>query len=226
MKNNIILGLMTLLMCSCAEQITTTRDAQYPKMYEEKPLSIVVMPPINQTNHVEAKDFFYTTLYAPLCEKGYYVYSPMMTMEMFQAESAYDAEMFIENDLSQFRNVLGADAAMFTIIKSWKRNNLRGKLTVGVEYILRSTKTGETLYQREGLVKVDRSVSGSGGGLLGALVDMAATAASTAATDNVVAGRACTVFVLSDMPEGKYGTMYDKDQKQPAGKSYIKATVK
>ncbi len=226
MKKNIILGLMTLLMCSCAEQITTTRDAQYPKMYEEKPLSIVVMPPINQTNHVEAKDFFYTTLYAPLCEKGYYVYSPMMTMEMFQAESAYDAEMFIENDLSQFRNVLGADAAMFTIIKSWKRNNLGGKLTVGVEYILRSTKTGETLYQREGLVKVDRSVSGSGGGLLGALVDMAATAASTAATDNVVAGRACTVFVLSDMPEGKYGTMYDKDQKQPAGKNYIKATVK
>ena len=226
MKKYIILGLMTLLMCSCAEQITTTRDTQYPKMYEEKPLSIVIMPPINQTNHVEAKDFFYTTLYAPLCEKGYYVYSPMMTMEMFQAESAYDAEMFIENDLSQFRNVLGADAAMFTIIKSWKRNNLGGKLTVGVEYILRSTKTGETLYQREGLVKVDRSVSGSGGGLLGTLVDMAATAASTAATDNVVAGRACTVFVLSDMPEGKYGTMYDKDQKQPAGKNYIKATVK
>ena len=225
MKKNIILGLMTLLICSCAQQITT-RDAQYPKMYEEKPLSIVVMPPINQTNHVEAKDFFYTTLYAPLCEKGYYVYSPMMTMELFQTESAYDAEMFIENDLSQFRNVLGADAAMFTIIKSWKRSNIGGTLTVGVEYILRSTKTGETLYQREGLVKVDKSVSGSGGGLLGALVDLAATAVSTAATDNVVAGRACTMFVLSDMPEGKYGTMYDKDQKQPAGKSYIKATVK
>lgn len=225
MKKNIILGLISLLMCSCAEQITT-RDAQYPKMYEEKPLSIVVMPPINQTNHVEAKDYFYTTLYAPLCEKGYYVYSPMMTMEMFQSESAYDAEMFIENDLSQFRNVLGADAAMFTIIKSWKRNNLGGTLTVGVEYILRSTKTGETIYQREGLVKVDKSVSGSGGGWIGALVDLAATAASTASTDNVVAGRACTMFVLSDMPEGKYGTMFDKDQKQPAGKSYIKATVK
>jgi hypothetical protein len=195
-------------------------------MYEERPLAIVVMPPINQTNHVEAKDFFYTTLYAPICEKGYYVYSPMLTMEMFQSESAYDSEQFIEGNLSQFRNVLGADAAMFTIIKSWKRNNLGGKLTVGVEYILRSTKTGETLYQREGLIKVDRSVSGSGGGWLGALVDLAATAASTAATDNVVAGRACTVYVLSDMPEGKYSPMYDKDQNQPAGKNNVKATVK
>ena len=215
---------MTLLMLSCAEQIT--RVAQYPKMYEEKPLTIAVMPPINQTQHVEAKDFFYTTLYAPLCEKGYYVYSPMMTMEMFQSESAYDAEQFIEADLSQFRNVLGADAAMFTIIKSWKRNNVGGKLTAGVEYILRSTKTGETLYKREGLIKVDTSVSSGGGGLFGALVDLAATAISTAATDKVVAGRKCTVFVLSDMPEGKYGTKYDQDQKMPAGKSYIKATVK
>jgi hypothetical protein len=184
------------------------------------------MPPINQTNLVEAKDYFYTTLYAPLCEKGYYVYSPMMTMEMFQAESAYDAEMFIESDLSQFRNVLGADAAMFTIIKSWKRNNVGGKITAGVEYILRSTKTGETLYKREGLISVDTSVSGGGGGLFGALVNIAATTIATAATDKVVAGRECTAFVLSDMPEGKYGTMYDKDQNSPAGESYVKATVR
>ena len=205
MKKHVLLGMVALLMSSCAQQVTT-RLAQYPKMYEEKPLSIVVMPPINQTNFVEAKDYFYTTLYAPLCEKGYYVYSPMMTMEMFQAESAYDAEQFIEADLSQFRNVLGADAAMFTIIKSWSRNKIGGTLTAGVAYILRSTKTGETLYQREGLISVDTSINTGAGGWIGALADLAATAVATAATDKVVAGRKCTVYVLSDMPEGKYGT--------------------
>lgn len=226
MKNYFILGLVALLMSSCGAVQQVTRSTQYPKMYEEKPLSIAIMPPINQTNHVEAKDYFYTTLYAPLCEKGYYVYSPMMTMEMFQSESAYDAEQFIEADLSQFRNVLGADAAMFTIIKSWKRNKVGGKLTCGVEYILRSTKTGETLYKREGLISVDTSVSSGSGGLFGALIDLAATAINTAATDKVVAGRRCTVYVLSDLPEGKYSTMYEKDQQLPAGKSYIEATVK
>lgn len=224
MKNYIILGIMATLMVSCSHKIT--RGEQYPKLYEEDPLTIVVMPPINQTNHAEAKDYFYTTLYAPLCEKGYYVYSPMLTMELFQTESAYDAELFLEKDLSQFRAVLGADAAMFTIIKSWKRNNLGGKLTAGVEYILRSTKTGETLYKREGLIKVDTSVGGNGGGLLGLAVKLAATAISTATTDKVVAGRRCTAFVLSDIPEGKYGAMYGKDKKLEAGKSYIKATVK
>lgn len=224
MKKYIILGLVTLLMSSCAEQIT--RLAQYPKMYEERPLTIAVMPPINQTNFVEAKDYFYTTLYTPLCEKGYYVYSPMMTMEMFQSESAYDAEMFIDADLSQFRNVLGADAAMFTIIKTWKRDKVGGKITAGVEYVLRSTKTGETLYKREGLINVDTSVNTNSKGLFGALIDLAATAVATAATDKVVAGRLCTVYVLSDMPEGKYGAKFDQDQKMPAGKSYVTATVR
>ena len=223
MKKVIIFGLVALIMSSCAQQIT--RGEQYPKMYEEKPLSIVVMPPINQTQHVEAKDYFYTTLYTPLCEKGYYVYSPMLTMELFQTESAYDAELFFEGDLSQFRNVLGADAAMFTIIKSWKRNNIGGSLTAGVEYVLRSTITGETLYKREGLINVDTSVNGGSSGI-GALVGLIATAVNTAATDKVVAGRKCTAFVLSDMPVGKYDKMYDQDQKQPAGKSYVKATVK
>jgi hypothetical protein len=225
MKKYIILGLMAAIISSCSQKVTS-RLEQYPKMYEEKPVAIAVMPPINQTNHVEAKDYFYTTLYSPLCEKGYYVYSPLMTMEMFQTESAYDAEQFLEADLSQFRNVLGADAAMFTIIKSWSRNKIGGSLTAGVEYILRSTKTGETLYRREGLISVDTSVNSGGSGLFGALVNLAATAISTAATDKVVAGRYCTVYVLSDMPEGKYGTMYDKDQGQPAGKSYIKGTVR
>ena len=223
MKKYIIFGLVALIMSSCAQQIT--RVEQYPKMYEEKPLSIVVMPPINQTQHVEAKDYFYTTLYTPLCEKGYYVYSPMLTMELFQTESAYDAELFFEGDLSQFRNVLGADAAMFTIIKSWKRNNIGGSLTAGVEYVLRSTITGETLYKREGLINVDTSINGGSSGI-GALVGLIATAVNTAATDKVVAGRKCTAFVLSDMPVGKYDKMYDQDQKQPAGKSYVKATVK
>ncbi len=224
MKRLLILALTALLLTSCAERIT--RAEQYPKMYEEKPLAIAVMPPINQTSHVEAKDYFYTTLYAPLCEKGYYVYSPMMTMEMFQAESAYDAEMFIEGDLSQFRNILGADAAMFTIIKSWSRSNIGGSLTAGVEYILRSTKTGEILYRREGLISVDTSVYTNSKGLFGALVDLAATAVKTAATDKVVAGRWCTEIVLRDMPEGRYSPLFDKDHNLPAGKAYINETVK
>lgn len=215
--------LSALVVSSCTTSKTLSQ--QYPKMYEEKPLTIAIMPPINQTTHAEAKDFFYTTMYMPLCEKGYYVYSPYLTMEMFQQESAYDAEMFLEADLTPFRNVLGADAAMFTIIKNWQRVNISGKLTVQIEYVLRSTKTGETLYNREGQITVDTSIN-SGVGGFGALVDLVATAVNTAMTDKVVAGRKCNVFVLSDMPAGKYSPLYEQDMNNPAGKKFIKAVVK
>lgn len=218
MKKIIILALIAISLASCSS--TKTMGEQYPAMYEEKPLTIAIMPPINQTTHAEAKDYFYTTMYLPLCEKGYYVYSPYLTMEMFQQESAYDAEMFLDKDLSTFRNVLGADAVMFTIVKDWRRNNVGGKLRVDVEYRLRSTKTGQTLYNREGVISVDTSVSG--GGLMGLI----ATAISTATTDKVIAGRKCNAYVLSDLPAGKYSKFHEVDSKNPAGKPLVKATVK
>ena len=221
MKKIIALAWVLVSMVSCTTTVKTLSE-QYPKMYEEKPLSIAIMPPINKTTHVEAKDYFYTTLYLPLCERGYYVYSPYLTMEMFQQESAYDAEMFIEGNLTPFKNVLGADAVMFTIVKDWRRNNVGGRLDVNIEYLLRSTKTGETLYQKEGDITVDTSVGGSGGGLLGLI----ATAVNTAVTDKVVAGRKCNAYVLTDLPAGKYSSLFGKDGENPAGKRVMKAVVK
>lgn len=222
MKKAMILAAVLVTLASCSTP--KTLGELYPAMYEEKPLAIAIMPPINRTTHVEAKDYFYTTLYLPLCEKGYYVYSPYLTMEMFQQESAYDAELFLEADLSKFRTVLGADAAMFTIIKEWRRNNILGVLSVDIEYILRSTKTGLTLYHKEGEVSVDTSVSDDNGGLsfIGQLIS---TAINTAATDKIVAGRKCNAVVLSDMPAGKYSPLHGKDSGTPGTKSVIKATV-
>ena len=225
MKNTILMALVAIVLASCSTT-TKTLIEQYPAMYDEKPLAIAVMPPINRTTHVEAKDYFYTTMYMPLCEKGYYVFSPNLTMEMFQQESAYDAERFLEADLTQFRNVLGADAVMFTIIKDWRRNNLGGSLSVDVEYRLRSTKSGQTLYLREGKIDVDTRIGNNGGGAFGSLLSVVATAVNTATTDKVVAGRKCNAFVLSDLPAGMYSPLFGKDSNSPAGNSFIKATVK
>lgn len=68
MKKIILFALVAITLASCSTP--KTMGEQYPAMYEEKPMSIAIMPPINQTTHAEAKDFFYTTLYLPLCEKG------------------------------------------------------------------------------------------------------------------------------------------------------------
>ena len=48
----IIMAVVSLASCSTP----TTLSQQYPGMYEEKPLSIAIMPPINQTTHAEGAD--------------------------------------------------------------------------------------------------------------------------------------------------------------------------
>lgn len=223
MKKQFIIISAAMLLVSCSA--SNTRLSMYPKMYEEKPTTIVIMPPINQTNTVEAKEYFYTTMYIPLCEKGYYVFSPYLTMEMLQSESAYDSELFLEADLTTFRDALGADAAMFTIIKSWKKNAFVGSITVGIEYVLRSTITGETLFQREGLISVSTQVNSGSGTLIGLAIDRIATAINTAATEKVVAGRVCNAYVLTDLPVGKYDANYGLDGNVKVGDSYIKGTA-
>lgn len=219
------LVMMVLLFSSCAE--TVTREARYPGMYAERPVSIAIMPPINQTQFVEAKEYFYTTLYQPLCEKGYYVFSPQLTMQMFQSESAYDAELFLNADISRFGKVLGADALIFTVIKEWRKNAVAGTITVDIQYIIRSTKTNEILYQREGKLTLDTSVQGNSSGALGLLLDMAATAVNTAVTDKIVVGRKCNAYVLSDLPVGKYNEMlYGKDGTMASGSPVFTGTIR
>ena len=207
---------LALTFVSCGSS-NITRGSNYPKMYEEKPVSILIMPPINNTLHVEAKEYFYSSLAQPFCEKGYYVVSPFLAFDFLKEESAYDSELFLENNLSQFKTVFGVDAVLFTIITDWSKSALMGNVSVGIEYVLKSTVTNDVLFRRQGNVSVNTSISGGGGGLIGFAVDLAATAINTALTDKIIAARKCNTYVLSDLPEGVYSTMYGKDGNMAAG---------
>jgi len=215
----IIFGLVCIFVfASCAQNIT--RGTQYAKMYQEKPTTILVMPPINNTNFVDAKEYFYTSLSYPLCEKGYYVVSPFLAMDVFQSESAYDSEMFINNSLSKFGEVFGADAALFTIIKDWSKSSVGNTITINIEYILKSTKTGEILFNRKGILSVNCAVSGGT-----SLFDLAANIINTAVTDKIVAARRCNAYVLYDLPEGKYSPSFGKDMNATVGAMEFKGVV-
>ncbi|MDR1155092.1 MAG: DUF799 domain-containing protein [Bacteroidales bacterium] len=216
------------LFHSCAPKGTRiTRAEAYPAFYNEQhPLSIIVMPPVNKTTNVDAKENFYITMSRTLAERGYYVVSPFLAMEMFQSESAYDAEMFITAPLNQFREVTGADLALFTNIVDWKKSAIGSKVVVTVEYIMRSTVSNETVFQRTGTITYDTSVNTGAGGLAGAIANVAASAISTAVQSYLPIAGACNEAVLSDIPAGKYNPSYNTDQSVFAGPKTVSRTVK
>ena len=224
MRKIIYFIIACFLVTSCGLFNTVTRESQYAKMYEEKPVTLLVMPPINNSTNVEAKDLLYTSISRPLAEAGYYVISPLLAMDVLKAESAYDSENFFEAPLTAFNKYFGADAVVFSIIDSWTKKGMG--IQTKIRYVIKSAYTNEVLFDRSCDLYLDLSVnSGSRGGTWGALIDLAASAINTAVTDHIVAARKANYFILRDIPRGKYSPYHMIDKDDPAEGKDIVARV-
>ena len=210
MKRILYFIILCCMTASCGMISTVTRESQYAKMYEEKPTTLLVMPPINNSTNVEAKDLLYTSISRPLVEAGYYVISPLLAMDVLKAESAYDSELFFDAPLTTFQNYFGADAVVFSIIDTWAKKGTG--IETKIRYVIKSAYSNEILFDRSCDLYLDLSIDSGANGLLGALVDLAASAINTAATDHIKAARKANYYILSDIPRGKYSPDYMLDK--------------
>ena len=213
-----------VLFASCSMTQPITRGEQYAKMYEEKPIIFLVMPPINNSTNVEAKDLLYTSISYPLIESGYYVLSPMLTMEILKKESAYDAEMFINSSLSMFQKYFGADAVVFSEINSWTKKGFG--IETDIHFIIKSAHTNEILFERSCDLYLDLSTQSSGGGVFGAAAAILSSAVNTAITQHIQAARMANRYIIRDIPRGKYSPEYMSDHQTIAEEKDVKVRVK
>ena len=211
MKRILYFAVLCCIATSCGVSSTVTRESQYAKMYEEKPVTLLVMPPINNSANVEAKDLLYTSISRPLVEAGYYVISPLLAMDVLKAESAYDSERFF-------------DAVVFSVIDSWTKRGLG--IDTKIRYVIKSAYTNEILFDRSCDLYLDLAVRSGTGGILGALVDLAASAINTAVTDHIMAARKANYYILRDIPRGKYSPEYMQDKQVIAEEKDVFAIVK
>lgn len=216
---------MILFYSSCTTSSKITKSVAYKGIYDEQPISILIMPPINRSTNVEAKEFFHATLHVPIANAGFYVVPPFLSMEILKRESAYDSELFLNQPLNKFSDVFNSDIALFTVIHKWDKNTIGAKVNVEIEYILKSTKTNEILYSRHGSIVYDASLSSGVDGVWGALADMALSAANTAATKYVDLAKVCNGYTLSDLPRGKYSSWHNNDRNELAGKKKFKVKL-
>ncbi len=230
MKKLLIISAAVLSVCSCGitnTANTNTKGSLYPKMYEEKPVTLLILPPINNSANVDAKEYMYTSISRPLIEQGYYVISPAISMDILKAESAYDAENFLVGSLVKFKKFFGADAVVFTQIDSWAK--VGTCINTNIRIFIRSTSSGETIFDRQCNLVLDMNVdyfNSSQTGLLGSVLNLATAAIKTAATDHVQAARVANSYILKDMPFGGYVPDNELDKTFAAGEPNITATVK
>lgn len=207
----IVMLLLTHTSCSVSMSSKITRGVAYAKLYEENPVSILVMPPINNTNNVEAKDLLYTSISYHIAEAGYYVVSPVMAMDVFKNESAYDAEYFISSSLAKFKEYFGVDAVVFAIIEKWTKEGFL--IHTKVNYVIKSTTTNDVLFERSCDLTLNLMKNSGTNGLAGLLADVIVSAIDVAMTEHIEAARFANKYVFSDLPYGKYSPLYLQDKK-------------
>ena len=205
--------LVVPLFSACAPKMTT-KLTEFPLMYEERPVSILILPPMNESTAADAKEYYSTTIQEPLAFAGYYTLPYPITSEILKMEGIYDTELLVNLSLSKFKEFFGADAVLFTTIKKWDLSYmvLASNLTVSIDCNLKSTTSNRTLWKYTGTVVVDLSGGNVGGGLAGLIAKAIVTAVSSAVADYVPHARQANYRALSSMPYGKYHPQYNKDQ--------------
>jgi hypothetical protein len=87
-------------------------------MYEETPLTILTLPPMNESTAAEAKQYYATTVQEVLSYWGYYVFPYEITSDILKMEGIDDAELIRSVPLAKFREYFGADAVLYATIKN------------------------------------------------------------------------------------------------------------
>ena len=218
MINTKLLTLLTLItsmfiLSGCGASYVT-KGTEFPKMYEQAPRSILILPPMNESTDAEAKDYYMTTTEMPFALMGYYTFPTEMVSDIMKQEGVYDTEVLYNMPLDKYYEYFGADAVLFTRIKKWDVSYmvLASSLTISIEAKIVSTKTSEELWTYTGTVVVDLGGGNSGGGIGGLIAKAIVAAVNTATADYVQHARTANRKIIHTLPFGPYHELYMKDQ--------------
>ena len=196
----ISISLIIFFLSGCAE-MGTKQDA-YPSMYtDRKPVSMLIVPAINESTAADAGDLLNVTVTQPFSNHGYYVMPMPIVADIFRREGILEGTQVKGLPTSIFKKNFGADSVLFMTIESWDKNYavLAGNVTVSIEYVLLSTETNEVLWSYDSTVVVD--TSGSSGNIF---ADLIATAIATGVADYVPVAYQVHATASGALPFVKY----------------------
>lgn len=198
-------------MVGCKTTPTYTKQDFYPSIYNEKPISLLIVPIINNTTAADAGELYFTTLIPILSEAGYYVLPIAYTRDVMRQQGIIDGITAKDVSFDKYKALFGADAVLFITVNSWDTNYVvvSSNMTVSASFDLYSTKTSDMLWQYDD--KIVHKLTGDSGN---PIIDVIVTALATALTDYIPIAKAVNQKIVNTLPKGVYHSKHDKDQKE------------
>jgi len=213
MKNTFYIIALGYLVASCSGLPIQTKLEAYPAMYDDrKPLSVLVIPAINNSTAAEATDYFNVTITEPLSNVGYYTMPVEIVKDIFLKEGIVDSTMIKGLPTTIFKKNFGADAVLFVTINKWDKQYivLAGNVTVSMDYVMLSTETSEIIWQYSATQTIDTTAESSGF----IIADLISTAITTATTDYVPIAKQANFQAFTALPHGGYSDQHGLDGNQ------------
>ncbi len=153
-----------------------------PEKYEAfealNPSSILILPPQNSTNSIDAHNYLASTLPSAVYSRGYYVFPYNTVKTVFEHEGLTDPGMIHSLPPSKVASLFGADAIMYPVVKSWSIDYavLNTYLNLEVDYKILSPE-GQEIWAVSKTFSQPMVDQNHGGGLIGSLIATAVTQA-------------------------------------------------
>ena len=111
MNRVILIGFFILFLSGCAQM--GTKQGEYPAMYtDQKPISMIVVPAINESTAANAGDLLNVTITQPLTNHGYYVLPVPIVADIFRREGILEGTQVKGLPARVFKENFGADSVL------------------------------------------------------------------------------------------------------------------
>jgi hypothetical protein len=196
----------------------TATPYDYTAYKRNRPVSMLVLPPLNETPEVVATYGVLSQVTFPLAEAGYYVVPVSLMDETFRQNGLNNPAEIHDVSPQKLREIFGADAAVYIKITQYGTSYaiVASDTRVTVQARIVDLRTGDLLWQGSASAASSENKSSNQGGLVGLLVQAIVTQiVETAADTSIVYAGIASQRLLSPRPNGiLYGPRspnYQKD---------------
>ncbi|QVN18579.1 DUF799 domain-containing protein [Burkholderia pyrrocinia] len=176
---------IVVLLGACAQPV---KHVDYTAFKNSKPRSILVLPPVNETNDVTATYGMLSQMTLPLAEAGYYVVPVAVMDETFKQNGLTNAAEIQGTSPAKLREIFGADAALYSKVTKYGSvyQIVDSTTVVAASARLVDLKTGDVLWQGQGRAtgkELGNNVNVGAFGIVGVLVQAAVKQVAHSLTD-------------------------------------------
>ena len=163
--------LVSVVMFGCSN--TMVPSFNYTEFRQADPLSILVLPPINNTTEVLAPYSVMAQVIAPISEAGFYTLPVALVEQTFRNNGLTVANDIHALPKEKLHEIFGADTALYLDIHEYGTSYIiiSSDTVVSISARLVDLKTGNVLWQKSATASsAETRSNNNSGGLIGMLV--------------------------------------------------------